>query len=77
MYFKKIRERLKEGKIIHDNELDIDYYTRVSSNKENQLSLEEQKKYFEKNIKKNNIRNLVCSYFDKYIFDTSEKHKLF
>ncbi len=48
MYFKKIRERLKEGKIIHDNELNIDYYTRVSSNKENQLSLEEQKKYFEK-----------------------------
>ena len=52
MYFKKIRERLKEGKIIHDNELDIDYYTRVSSNKENQLSLEEQKNTLKKILRK-------------------------
>ncbi len=75
MYFKKIRERLKEGKIIYDKDLNVCYYTRISNNKLD--SLENQKKYCEKMIKRNNIKNLIHSYIDKYIFGIAVKHKLF
>lgn len=71
MDVKKAREEIRHGKTIYDMELNVGYYARVSTDKDDQLnSLENQKNYFEDMIKENKKWKLVCGYIDEGISGT-------
>ncbi len=76
MDVKKVREEIRQGKIIYDMELNVGYYARVSTDKDDQLnSLENQKNYFEDMIKENKKWKLVRGYIDEGISGTAVKHR--
>ena len=67
----KAREELKFGKTIFDMNLNVAYYGRVSTDKNDQLnSLENQKKYFSDMISSVKSWNCVCGYNDYGISGT-------
>ena len=76
MDVKKVREEIRQGKTIYDMELNVGYYARVSTDKDDQLnSLENQKNYFEDMIKENKKWKLVRGYIDEGISGTAVKHR--
>lgn len=67
----KIRADLTSGKTIYDMNLNVGYYARVSTDKDDQLnSLENQSKYFREMINDNKNWNLVGEYIDEGISGT-------
>lgn len=67
----KIRTELTMGKTIYDMNLNVGYYARVSTDKDDQLnSLENQSKYFREMISENKNWNLVGEYIDEGISGT-------
>lgn len=67
----KIRTELINGKTIYDMNLNVGYYARVSTDKDDQLnSLENQSKYFREMISENKNWNLVGEYIDEGISGT-------
>ena len=67
----KTREELIQGKTIYDMKLNVAYYARVSTDKNDQLnSLENQSKYFKEFIYENNNWSLVGAYIDEGISGT-------
>lgn len=72
----KIRTELTSGKTIYDMNLNVGYYARVSTDKDDQLnSLENQSKYFREMISENKSWNLVGEYIDEGISGTSIKNR--
>ncbi len=71
MDIKKEREELRKGKTIYDMNLQVGYYARVSTDKDDQLnSLENQQNYFEEMITTNKNWTLVRGYIDEGISGT-------
>ena len=67
----KTRSELLSGKTIYDMDLNVGYYARVSTDKDDQLnSLENQSKYFREMINENKNWNLVGEYIDEGISGT-------
>lgn len=67
----KTRTELTSGKTIYDMNLNVGYYARVSTDKDDQLnSLENQSKYFREMISENKNWNLVGEYIDEGISGT-------
>ena len=67
----KTRGELLSGKTIYDMNLNVGYYARVSTDKDDQLnSLENQSKYFREMINENKNWNLVGEYIDEGISGT-------
>lgn len=67
----KTRSELISGKTIYDMNLNVGYYARVSTDKDDQLnSLENQSKYFREMINENEKWNLVGEYIDEGISGT-------
>ena len=61
----KTRTELLKGKTIYDMNLNVGYYARVSTDKDDQLnSLENQSKYFIEMISDNKNWNLIGEYID-------------
>lgn len=74
MDIRKAREDLRKGKTIYDMSLNVAYYARVSTDKDDQLnSLENQQKYFEEMIKENKNWTFVSGYVDEGISGTAVK----
>lgn len=72
----KTRSELLLGKTIFDMKLNVGYYARVSTDKDDQLnSLENQSNYFREMIKENKNWNLVGEYIDEGISGTSVKNR--
>ncbi len=72
----KTREELFLGKTIYDLNLNVAYYSRVSTDKDEQLnSLENQKNYFEDLIKANKKWNFYRGYIDEGISGTAVKNR--
>lgn len=72
----KTREELLLGKTIYDMNLKVAYYSRVSTDKDEQLnSLENQKNYFEDLIKSNKNWIYVGGYIDEGISGTAVKNR--
>lgn len=70
------RGELLLGKTIFDMELNVGYYARVSTDKDDQLnSLENQSNYFKEMIFENKKWNLVGEYIDEGISGTSVKNR--
>jgi len=68
----KIRNELLKGKTIYDLELNVGYYARVSTDKDDQLnSLENQANYFREMIEENKKWRLVGEYIDEGISGTA------
>lgn len=68
----KARQILLKGKTIYDMKLNVAYYARVSTDKQDQLnSLENQSKYFKEMILENKNWNLVGEYIDEGISGTA------
>lgn len=67
----KTRGELLSGKTIYDMNLNVGYYARVSTDKDDQLnSLENQSKYFREMINENKNWNLIGEYIDEGISGT-------
>ena len=67
----KTRKELIQGKTIYDMRLNVAYYARVSTDKDDQLnSLENQSKYFKDLIQENKNWTLVGEYIDEGISGT-------
>ena len=67
----KTRSELSSGKTIYDMNLNVGYYARVSTDKDDQLnSLENQSKYFREMISENKNWNLIGEYIDEGISGT-------
>ena len=67
----KTRAELSSGKTIYDMNLNVGYYARVSTDKDDQLnSLENQSKYFREMISENKNWNLIGEYIDEGISGT-------
>ena len=67
----KTRTELLKGKTIYDMNLNVGYYARVSTDKDDQLnSLENQSKYFREMISDNKNWNLIGEYIDEGISGT-------
>ena len=76
MDIRKAREDLRKGKTIYDMSLNVAYYARVSTDKDDQLnSLENQQKYFEEMIKENKNWTFVSGYVDEGISGTAVKNR--
>lgn len=76
MDVKKAREDLKKGKTIYDMPLNVCYYARVSTDKDDQLnSLENQQRYFEDYIDENKNWNFFGAYIDEGISGTAVKNR--
>lgn len=76
MDIKKARTELIKGKTIYDMNLRVGYYGRVSTDKDDQLnSLENQKKYFEDMITKNENWTFIKGYLDEGISGTAVKNR--
>lgn len=72
----KTRSELLLGKTIFDMNLNVGYYARVSTDKDDQLnSLENQSNYFKEMINENKNWNLVGEYIDEGISGTSIKNR--
>ena len=72
----KTRSELLLGKTIFDMNLNVGYYARVSTDKDDQLnSLENQSNYFKEMITENKNWNLVGEYIDEGISGTSIKNR--
>lgn len=72
----KTREELLLGKTIYDMNLKVAYYSRVSTDKDEQLnSLENQKNYFEELIHSNSNWQFVSGYIDEGISGTAVKNR--
>lgn len=72
----KIRNELLLGKTIFDMNLNVGYYARVSTDKDDQLnSLENQSNYFKEMINENKNWHLVGEYIDEGISGTSIKNR--
>ena len=70
------RSELLLGKTIFDMNLNVGYYARVSTDKDDQLnSLENQSNYFREMINENKKWNLVGEYIDEGISGTSVKNR--
>ena len=70
------RNELLLGKTIFDMNLNVGYYARVSTDKDDQLnSLENQSNYFREMIGENKKWNLVGEYIDEGISGTSVKNR--
>lgn len=70
------RSELLLGKTIFDMNLNVGYYARVSTDKDDQLnSLENQSNYFREMIEENKNWNLVGEYIDEGISGTSVKNR--
>ena len=70
------RSELLLGKTIFDMNLNVGYYARVSTDKDDQLnSLENQSNYFKEMIEENKKWNLVGEYIDEGISGTSVKNR--
>jgi len=70
------RNELLLGKTIFDMDLNVGYYARVSTDKDDQLnSLENQSNYFREMIGENKKWNLVGEYIDEGISGTSVKNR--
>ncbi len=73
---KKTREELRKGKTIYDMPLNVAYYARVSTDKDDQLnSLENQQNYFEEMIKENKNWFFTRGYIDEGISGTAVKNR--
>ena len=71
-----VRNEMLRGKTIYDMELNVGYYARVSTDKDDQLnSLENQSNYFKDMISENKKWNLVGEYIDEGISGTSVKNR--
>ena len=67
----KTRAELSSGKTIYDMNLNVGYYARVSTDKDDQLnSLDNQSKYFREMISENKNWNLIGEYIDEGISGT-------
>lgn len=76
MDVKKAREDLRKGKTIYDMNLNVAYYARVSTDKDDQLnSLENQQKYFEEMIEENKNWKFIEGYVDEGISGTAVKNR--
>ena len=76
MNITKIRNELSLGKTIFDMNLNVGYYARVSTDKDDQLnSLENQSNYFKEMINENKNWKLVGEYIDEGISGTSTKNR--
>lgn len=76
MDIRKAREDLRKGNTIYDMSLNVAYYARVSTDKDDQLnSLENQQKYFEEMIKENKNWTFVSGYVDEGISGTAVKNR--
>lgn len=72
----QIRSEMQRGKTIYDMDLNVGYYARVSTDKDDQLnSLENQSNYFKDMISENKKWNLVGEYIDEGISGTSIKNR--
>jgi len=72
----KTRSELLLGKTIFDMNLNVGYYARVSTDKDDQLnSLENQSNYFREMINENKKWSLVGEYIDEGISGTSVKNR--
>ena len=72
----KTRSELLLGKTIFDMNLNVSYYARVSTDKDDQLnSLENQSNYFKEMINENKNWKLVGEYIDEGISGTSIKNR--
>ena len=72
----KTREELLLGKTIYEMPLKVAYYSRVSTDKDEQLnSLENQKNYFEDFIKSNKHWQYIGGYIDEGISGTAVKNR--
>lgn len=72
----KTREELLLGKTIYEMPLKVAYYSRVSTDKDEQLnSLENQKNYFEDFIKSNKHWQYIEGYIDEGISGTAVKNR--
>ena len=72
----KTRSELLLGKTIFDMNLNVGYYARVSTDKDDQLnSLENQSNYFKEMINENKNWKLVGEYIDEGISGTSIKNR--
>lgn len=72
----KTRSELLKGKTIYDLELNVGYYARVSTDKDDQLnSLENQANYFRDMINDNKTWHLVGEYIDEGISGTAVKKR--
>ena len=70
------RREIFNGKTIYDMELNVGYYARVSTDKDDQVnSIENQSNYFKDMIKENNNWTLVGEYIDEGISGTSIKNR--
>ena len=71
-----VRNEMLKGKTIYDMNLNVGYYARVSTDKDDQLnSLENQSNYFKDMISENKKWNLVGEYIDEGISGTSVKNR--
>jgi len=76
MDVKKAREELRKGKTIYDMNLNVGFYARVSTDKDDQLnSLENQQNYFNEMIAENKNWHSVGGYIDEGISGTAVKHR--
>ena len=72
----EVRSKLLLGKTIFDMNLNVGYYARVSTDKDDQLnSLENQSNYFREMINENKNWHLVGEYIDEGISGTSVKNR--
>ena len=68
----EMKQALSSGKTIFDLPLNVSYYARVSTEKEEQInSLENQVAFFEDYIKKNINWTYICGYVDEGISGTT------
>ena len=76
MDIRKTREELRKGKTIYDMPLRVAYYARVSTDKDDQLnSLENQKNYFEEQIRENKNWIFAGGFIDEGISGTAVKNR--
>lgn len=70
------RREIFNGKTIYEMKLNVGYYARVSTDKDDQVnSIENQSNYFKDMIKENNNWTLVGEYIDEGISGTSIKNR--
>lgn len=70
------RREIFNGKTIYEMKLNVGYYARVSTDKDDQVnSIENQSNYFKDMIKENNNWTLVGKYIDEGISGTSIKNR--
>ena len=73
---KKARVELRNGKSIYDMSINVSYYARVSTDKDDQInSLENQKNYFEEMINENKNWIFCGGYIDEGISGTSVNNR--